>query len=358
MSSFPLSPETLKCLGKAVGYVGLAIGAFMTGKYFKKNNCKKICGKCCHPEDFIVISPEVSKALKEHKPVVALESTIITHGMKYPNNVETAKAVEEVIREHGAVPATIAILDGQPLVGVTEEQLEKLGKMGFDAEKVSIRDIGDCMSRKLTGGTTVATTMYLASLAGIKVFATGGIGGVHRGASETFDISCDLQTFSHVPVAVVCAGPKAILDVPATAEYLETFGVPVVGYKTDVMPCFYSRTMQPEIKLYSVGKDAEDIAKKFHYMNLITPSLGMLVVNPVKEEDEFKFDEIGPIIDNALEDAKEHEITGKNITPYLLKTIAEKTGDKSLDTNIKLVKNNARVAAKIAVELNEMAKKH
>lgn len=293
------------------------------------------------------INPEVSKAIKENRPVVALESTIISHGMPYPKNVETALKVEEVIRSHGAIPATIGIIDGEPIIGMTPEEIEQFGKRK-GVLKVSRRDLPVVYAKKLWGATTVATTMILANQAGIEVFVTGGIGGVHRGAQETFDISADLQELAKTNVTVVCAGAKAILDLPLTLEYLETMGVPVLGYQTEELPAFYNSHSGLKVD-YRVenAKEMALIIKSKRENNLVG---GILLTNPIPAQYEMKKEVIDHAINTALESMEKEGIKGKECTPYLLKTIVELTGGDSLESNIKLVLNNAAVGAEVAKE--------
>lgn len=293
------------------------------------------------------INPEVSKAIKENRPVVALESTIISHGMPYPKNVETALKVEEVIRSHGAIPATIGIIDGEPIIGMTPEEIEQFGKRK-GVLKVSRRDLPVVYAKKLWGATTVATTMILANQAGIEVFVTGGIGGVHRGATETFDISADLQELAKTNVTVVCAGAKAILDLPLTLEYLETMGVPVLGYQTEELPAFYNSHSGLKVD-YRVenAKEMALIIKSKRENNLVG---GILLTNPIPAQYEMKKEVIDHAINTALESMEKEGIKGKECTPYLLKTIVELTGGDSLESNIKLVLNNAAVGAEVAKE--------
>ena len=301
---------------------------------------------------YLDIHPEIRDALQQSKPVIALESTIIAHGMPYPENVRTAKDVEQVIRENAAVPATIAILKGKMKVGLTENELEFLAT-SKDIQKVSRRDIPFIISQKLHGATTVAATMIIAELAGIKVFVTGGIGGVHRGASESFDISADLQELTKTNVAVVCAGPKAILDIGLTLEYLETHGVPVIGFRTHDMPAFYTRTSG---FLVDFRLDTEkEIAELLNAKWKLGLQGGVVIANPIPEEYEMDNDLINNAIEQALVQAKKLNITGKKITPFLLDAIKEITKGKSLVSNIELVKNNAKVGSKIAVELSRIA---
>lgn len=295
------------------------------------------------------ISEEVRYALEHGKPVVALESTIISHGMPYPDNVKTALTVEKTVRENGAVPATIAIIKGVPTVGLSEEEIEHLGKEGTKAVKVSRRDIPVVIAKKLDGATTVASTMIFAETAGIKVFATGGIGGVHRGATETMDISADLEELHQTNVTVVCAGAKSILDLGLTLEYLETKGVPVLGYKTEELPAFFTR--KSGFKVDYRMDSPEEIAAAVKAKDALGLSGGMLVANPVPEEYSMDPDKIEAVISEAVEEAKALGITGKKVTPFLLEKIRNVTGGDSLFTNVKLVLNNAALAAKIAAEL-------
>ncbi|MBP2028357.1 pseudouridine-5'-phosphate glycosidase [Acetoanaerobium pronyense] len=302
-------------------------------------------------EKYLDINPEVSKALKEGKPVVALESTIISHGMPYPKNVETALNVEKVIRDNGAIPATIAILQGRLKVGLTTEEIEYLGKCK-EVVKTSRRDIPFIVAKKLDGATTVATTMIIADLAGIKVFATGGIGGVHRGAPETFDISADLQELAHTNVAVVCAGAKSILDIGLTLEYLETQGVPVVGFGTDELPAFYTKKSGFSVD-YRVDS-AEELAWALKAKWDLGLNGGLVVANPIQAEYEMDYDTITKAINEAVIEAEEKGIKGKESTPFLLSKVKEITGGESLESNIQLVYNNAKVGAQLAVEFSKL----
>lgn len=302
--------------------------------------------------NYLELSKEVEKALKLGKPVVALESTIISHGMPYPENVETALNVERIVRENGATPATIAIINGKLKAGLTPDEIEYLGKKGREIVKVSRRDIPFIVAKKMDGATTVASTMIIAALAGIRVFATGGIGGVHREAQETFDISADLQELANTNVAVVCAGAKSILDLGLTLEYLETFGVPVVGYKTDELPAFYTR--RSGFKLDYRLDTPEEIAKAIFVKWQLGLKGGVVVANPIPEEYEMDYDVINKAIEDALLEAKEKGIKGKETTPFLLAKVKEITGGKSLESNIQLVYNNAKLASEIAVELSRM----
>lgn len=291
-------------------------------------------------------SPEVREALLNGRPVVALESTIISHGMPYPQNVETAKNCERIVREEGAVPATCAILGGELCVGLTEEQLEYLGRTGMAVTKTSRRDIAVVAARRGDGALTVAGTMILASMAGVRVFATGGIGGVHRGATETMDISADLDELGRTSVAVVCAGAKSILDIGLTLEYLETKGVPVIGYRTDEMPAFYTRSSGFGVD-YRMDEPAE-IAAVLDKRRELNIEGGTLIVNPIPEEHSMDKAKIDAVIDAAVEKANRLGIKGKKITPFLLAEIKDVTGGSSLEANIALVYNNVRLAARIA----------
>ena len=293
------------------------------------------------------INPEVKRALAENRPVVALESTIISHGMPYPKNVQTALEVEKVIRDHGAVPATIGIIDGEPVIGMTPDEIEEFGKRK-GVLKVSRRDLPVVYAKKLWGATTVATTMILANQAGIEVFVTGGIGGVHRGAQETFDISADLQELAKTNVTVVCAGAKAILDLPLTLEYLETMGVPVLGYKTEELPAFYNS--HSGLKVDYKVEDALEMAKIIKSKRENNLVGGILLTNPIPEQYEMPKAVIDNAIATALAKMDEEGVKGKECTPFLLKTIVELTGGDSLESNIKLVLNNAAVGSEVAKE--------
>ena len=297
---------------------------------------------------YLSISPEVKKALAAGAPVVALESTIITHGMPYPQNLDMAKNVEAVIRKHGAVPATIAIMDGRFCVGVSGEDLERLALEGGKAAKASRRDVSALLVKGEIAGTTVATTMQIAALAGIHVFATGGIGGVHRGAGETFDISADLEELGRTPVAVVCAGAKSILDIAKTLEVLETNGVPVLGYGTDEFPAFWAR--KSGHKVDHRFDDVADIARVVAMQTDLGLG-GVLVANPIPEADALDPAAIEARIAEAIRGAEQEGVSRKELTPFLLKRIFELTDGKSLVSNIALVENNAKVAAQIAVAL-------
>ena len=297
------------------------------------------------------VNDHIKEALEKGQPVVALESTIISHGMPYPQNVKTALQVEEIIRNEGAIPATIGIIDGECVVGMTPEEIEEFGKRKGIA-KVSRRDLPVIVAKKLWGATTVATTMIIASYAGIKVFVTGGIGGVHREAQQTFDISADLDEFAKTNVCVVCAGAKAILDLPLTLEYLETKGVPVLGYQTKELPAFYTRTSGLNVD-YQVDspKEIAEIMKAKWDMKL---DGGLVVTNPIPEQYSMDPKEINAKIDEALEEAKKQGIKGKDSTPFLLAKVKELTGGESLDSNIQLVFNNAVLGARIAKEYGQL----
>ncbi|MGQ0711522.1 MAG: pseudouridine-5'-phosphate glycosidase [Rhodoferax sp.] len=302
-----------------------------------------------HP--YLDIAPEVQSALAHGQPVVALESTIISHGMPYPQNVETALRVEAAVREAGAVPATIAILDGRLQAGLSHAQVEQLGKSGREVVKVSRRDIPFIVAQGRTGATTVASTMIVAHMAGIRVFATGGIGGVHRGAQHSFDVSADLQELAHTPVAVVCAGAKSILDLGLTLEYLETHGVPVVGYQTDSLPAFFTRDSAYKVD-YRLDTPAQ-IAAVLRAKWAMALRGGMVIANPIPQEYAMPRAAIDAAIEQALGEAQAQGIAGKESTPFLLARVCELTGGDSLAANIQLVLNNARLAAAVARELGQ-----
>ena len=305
------------------------------------------------PTEIFRIAPEVGEALRGGQGVVALESTIVTHGMPYPQNAETARQVEALIRKEGAVPATIALIGGTVRVGLEPDELEQLASAG-EAVKASRRDLAALWVSGVTGGTTVAATMIAAAHAGIPIFATGGIGGVHRGAEQTFDISADLAELAQTPVAVVCAGCKSILDIGKTLEVLETGGVPVLGYRTDEFPAFFARTSG-----YKVDHRFEtpgELARVIQAQRLLGLQTGMLIANPIPEPDAMPAAEIEAVIGDACREAERAGIHGKALTPFLLKRINEATGGGSLRANIALVKNNARLAAQIAVEHARLAK--
>lgn len=295
---------------------------------------------------YLNVSDEVQTALRENRPVVALESTIISHGMPYPQNVETALRVEQVVRDNGAVPATIAVINGVLTAGISKDQIEFLGKTGTNILKASRRDLPVLLSSRQSGATTVAATMIASALAGITVFATGGIGGVHRGAETTMDISADLEELAKTDVAVVCAGPKSILDIGLTLEYLETKGVPVLGYQTAELPAFYCRTSGFSVD--SRMDTAEDIARCMQAKYACGLRGGVIVANPIPEQYAMPDALMDTAIQTALSMAQEQNIHGKDITPFLLETVKELTDGKSLDANIQLVFNNASLAAKIA----------
>ena len=295
---------------------------------------------------YLDVNPAVAQALAEGKPVVALESTIISHGMPYPQNVETALKVEEIIRQNGAVPATIAILGGRLKAGLSPAEIEYLGKQGQKVTKASRRDLSVLVAQGADGATTVATTMMIAHMAGIKLFATGGIGGVHRGAETTMDISADLEELGQTDVMVVCAGAKAILDLKLTLEYLETKGVPVLGYQTQELPAFYTRTSGLKVD-YQVDSP-EMLAKILKTQHDLGLHGGILVTNPIPEQYSMDADAINAVIDQAIAEAQEKGIHGKETTPFLLAQVKEITGGDSLEANIQLVFNNAKWAAQTA----------
>lgn len=299
-------------------------------------------------------SPEVSEAMKLGTPIVALESTIISHGMPYPQNVETARLVEAEVRANGAAPATIAVIEGVLCIGLDDAQLEMFGQADGVA-KLSRADIAACLASGGTGATTVAATMIAAHHAGISVFATGGIGGVHRGADQTFDISADLPELAQTPVTVVAAGAKAILDLPKTFEVLETYGVPVIAYGQDELPAFWSRASGIPAPLRM--DSAEDIARAHQMRGLLDLPGGQLVANPIPVEAEIAASELAPVIEAALKEAEAQGITAKEVTPFLLDRMYQMTEGRSLTANIALVLNNARLAAKIAAALHELTHK-
>ena len=301
---------------------------------------------------YLDVAPEVAEALKTGKPVVALESTIISHGMPYPQNVETALNVERIIRENGAVPATIAIIGGRLKAGLSREEIDYLGRTGYAVTKASRRDLPVLVAKGMDGATTVTTTMMIAHMAGISVFATGGIGGVHRGAETTMDISADLEELAQTPVMVICAGAKSILDLGLTLEYLETKGVPVIGFGTEELPAFYTRHSGFGVD-YEIDTP-EELAAAFKAQRSMGLRTGMLVTNPIPEEYSMDADVISAAIDKAVAEAKEKGIHGKETTPFLLAEIKDITGGDSLASNIQLVYNNARLAAKTAAELEKL----
>ena len=298
---------------------------------------------------YLDVAPEVAEAIANGKPVVALESTIISHGMPYPQNVETALQVEQIIRDNGAVPATIAILGGRLKAGLSQEEIEYLGKKGQEVTKASRRDLAVLVARKADGATTVTTTMMIAHMAGIQIFATGGIGGVHRGAETTMDISADLEELAHTPEMVECAVAKCFLDVGLTLEYLETHGVPVIGYGTKELPAFYTRHSGFEVD-YQMDSPAE-LAEAFRVSRELGLGGGMLVTNPIPQEFSMDPAVINQAIDEAIAQANAQGIHGKATTPFLLAKVKELTGGDSLDSNIRLVFNNARLAARTAAAL-------
>lgn len=303
---------------------------------------------------YIQISQKVKDALNNNVPVVALESTIISHGMPYPANVETALNVEKIIQDNGCVPATIGIIDGVAIIGMSEEEINQFGQRK-DIVKVSRRDLPVVFAKKMWGATTVAATMILANMAGIEVFVTGGIGGVHKNAQQTFDISSDLQELAKTNVTVVCAGAKSILDLPLTLEYLETQGVPVLGYKSKNLAAFYSK--DSGYKLDYEMKDAKEIAKVIKCKRDLNLQGGILISNPILEKDSLDNEYINSIIDKAISKANDENIKGKEITPFLLKEIVENTQNKSLKANIALIYNNALVGSKIAMSYNQIKNK-
>ncbi len=295
---------------------------------------------------WLTVDPTVAKA----RACVALESTVISHGLPYPENLQTARELEAVVRDHGATPATIALLDGQIRVGLDEEALQRLATEK-DVAKVSRRDLPVVLARRGLGATTVAATMYAAYLAGIQVFGTGGLGGVHRGASTTFDISADLTELAQTPVIVVCAGAKAILDLPLTLEYLETLGVPVIGYGTDELPAFYSR--KSGLKLEARADSPAEVARIARAKWDLGLKGGLVVAVPPPAEADLPAELINRAIERALIQADEAGVHGKDVTPFLLEAVRQNTEGRSLDTNVALLKNNVAVAAQIALALAE-----
>ncbi len=305
-------------------------------------------------EDFLVVSEEVKNAIAENKPVVALESTIISHGMPYPKNVETALSVEKIVRDNGCVPATVGIIKGKITVGISPEEIEYLGKKGLNVPKASRRDLAALIAKGEDGATTVATTMIAAAMAGVKVFATGGVGGVHRGAEVTMDISADLEELGMTDVLVVCAGCKSILDLNLTMEYLETKGVPVIGYQTEELPAFYTRTSGLKVD-YRLDTP-EEIAKVYCVKDACGLKGGMLVTNPIPEEYSMDPDYINKNIEDAVEECNRLGIKGKETTPFLLDKIQKLTGGSSLESNIQLVYNNVRLGCAIASSICNLNK--
>ncbi|MBL0846644.1 pseudouridine-5'-phosphate glycosidase [Mammaliicoccus fleurettii] len=304
-------------------------------------------------KNYIQFSKEVEKAKQEDKAIVALESTIISHGMPYPQNVEMAKKVEQIVRDNGGVPATIAIINGEIKIGLNDEELELLAS-AEDVAKVSRRDIAEILATKKIGATTVASTMICAQLADIKFFVTGGIGGVHKGAEHTMDISADLDELSKTKVAVICAGAKSILDLDKTLEYLETKGVPVVGYQTDELPAFFTR--ESGLKLNTRIDDVKTIAQLAEVQWDLGLDSGIVIANPVPEEDQLDSIFINGIIDKAVAKAEKEGVHGKDSTPFLLGEIVKQSDGKSLETNIKLVEHNAKIGTQIAVEYSNLSK--
>jgi len=298
--------------------------------------------------DLMTIGPEIAEAKAAGKPIVALESTIITHGMAYPRNVETAQLVEDAVRSAGAVPATIAVVDGRIRVGLEAKEIERLGQLSGGVVKASRRDLAPVAARHGSAGTTVAATMFIAELAGIEIFATGGIGGVHRGAAETFDISADLVELSRTRVAVVCAGAKSILDIEKTLEFLETQGVAIVGYRCDEFPAFYARSSG--FKLEHRCDGLRDLARMIRCQRAIGPG-GLLIANPVPEDQALEEAMVEERIAEAVAEAREQGVGKKEATPFLLKRVVELTGGRSLEANVALVRNNAILAAQAAVEM-------
>ena len=301
--------------------------------------------------EYLEFSKEVQEAIKNELPIVALESTIISHGMPYPQNIEMAERCEDIVRENGAVPATIAIMDGKIKIGLSKEDLKTLAT-AKNVAKVSRRDFAAVIAEGEIGATTVASTMISAEMAGIKFFVTGGIGGVHRGFEETMDVSADLEELCKTNVNVICAGAKSILDIPRTLEYLETKGVPVIGYKTDQLPAFFTR--ESGLKL-AIRKDSlNEIAQLINAKDALELSGGTVIANPISEDDQLDKDYIDSIINEAIESANEEGISGKEMTPFLLSKIVDKTNGKSLEANISLVFNNADIGSKLAVELSKL----
>lgn len=297
---------------------------------------------------FLDIHPDVAQALENNQPVVALESTIISHGMPWPENAETAKLVEQTVRDSGATPATIAIINGRLKVGLSNDEIDELAKAGMSVTKCSRRDLPFVVANKQLGATTVAATMIIADMAGIKVFATGGIGGVHRGAQETFDISADLQELGKTSVAVVCAGAKSILDLGLTREYLETLGVPVLGYQTNSLPAFYTRESDHTVDYRQ--DSSEEIAQFLAAKWKMGLDGGVVIANPIPEEYAMDSDKIKSAVEQAVKESVEQNIVGKESTPFLLARVAELTGGDSLASNIQLVLNNARLGSAVAAD--------
>lgn len=304
-------------------------------------------------QNYMDITNEVKEAIAANKPVVALESTIISHGMPYPENITMAKKVESIIRQAGAIPATIAVMNGKIKIGLSDTDLETLAKAKH-VRKVSRRDLASVLASQSIGATTVASTMICASLAGIRFFVTGGIGGVHRGYEDIMDVSADLEELAETNVTVICAGAKAILDLPRTMEYLETKGVPVIGFQTKVLPAFYTR--ETDIELQDSVDSAEELAKILYTKDQLGMKGGVLVVNPIPKEYSMDPNYINKIIDDAVEESFQKHVIGKDITPFLLARISQATGGKSLESNLALVYNNALVGANIAVAYSKLSK--
>jgi len=298
--------------------------------------------------ELLAIAPEIAEAKAERKPIVALESTIITHGMPYPRNVETARMVEEAVRSAGATPATIAVVDGKLRVGLDAKEIDRLGQLSGGVVKASRRDLAPVAARRGSAGTTVAATMFVAGLAGIEIFATGGIGGVHRGVEETFDISADLVELARTRVAVVCAGAKSILDIQKTLEFLETQGVAIVGYRCDEFPAFYARSSG--FKLEHRCDGLRDLARMIRLQREIGPG-GLLIANPVPEDQALEEAMVEERIAEAVAEAREQGVGKKEATPFLLQRVVELTGGRSLEANVALIRNNAILAAQAAVEM-------
>ena len=305
-------------------------------------------------DSYLDINSEVQNAIDNREPIVALESTIICHGMPFPKNLETAIEVESVVRENGGIPATIAILDGRLKVGISSEEMQFLAEKGKNIKKVSRRDIPFCLANKDHGATTVAATMIISSLANIPIFATGGIGGVHRDINDSLDISADLQELAQTNVAVICSGVKSILDIPKTLEYLETFGIPVIGYKTKTMPAFYNSSS--DSTLDHMCNKPEEIAKIISIKWDIPQKGGIVIANPIPEKYSIDKKEIDSVIEDALIEMKKQNITGKKTTPFLLERVAKQTEGKSLKSNIQLVLSNVSLATKISKEFNQMSR--
>ncbi|HUP28387.1 MAG TPA: pseudouridine-5'-phosphate glycosidase [Chloroflexia bacterium] len=301
--------------------------------------------------DILEFAPEISQALREGRPVVALESTVIAHGLPHPLNLETAAGMEAIIRRRGSLPATIAVLDGKIKIGLTESERERVGT-GRNITKASLRDLPVLLSRQGSGATTVSATAHLAAQAGIRVFATGGIGGVHRGWEKTLDISADLPALAHTPIVTVCAGAKSVLDLPATLEWLETHGVPVLGFRTDHFPAFYTQKTDPPLPVDARVEIAQEVADMFKMRQKLRLQGGVLVCVPVPQDFALSSREVEGFIKSALQDAADQQVKGRDVTPFLLKALAETTGGRSLTANRALLENNAAVAANISKAIN------